>query len=152
MRITWLTGCEMGRVSVSRAACGRRCGRASLALQNLLLCGTRHQVNKSLNDCERQHKRMPPTAPAFLCRCLEGLHTQSPAKPAPWLVFAGLGYPSVKGTTKGIAHTGNSSRVNRAFPSIGFGWSVVSGRYTVTPHHSAPCIRCEALSVGAGEL
>ena len=66
MRITWLTGCEMGRVSVSRAACGRRCGRASLALQNLPLCGTRHQVNKSPNDCERQHKRLAPLSPFLM--------------------------------------------------------------------------------------
>ena len=49
---------SMGRVSVSRAACGRWCGRASSALQNLLLCGTEHQIYQTPNDCERQHKRV----------------------------------------------------------------------------------------------
>jgi hypothetical protein len=51
-------GSSMGRVSVSRAACGRRCGRAFSALQNLPLCGTRHQINEHMNDCERQQKRV----------------------------------------------------------------------------------------------
>ena len=51
-------GVSMGRVSESRAACGRRCGRAFSALQNLHLCGTRHQINEHLNDCGRQRHRV----------------------------------------------------------------------------------------------
>lgn len=37
-------GASMGRVSVHRAACGRWCGRASPALQNLPLHGTRQNT------------------------------------------------------------------------------------------------------------
>lgn len=48
----------MARVSVSRAACGRRCGRAFFALKKLSLCGTRHQTNEHLNDYGRHRPRV----------------------------------------------------------------------------------------------
>lgn len=41
---TWPAGASMARVSVCRAACGRRCGRASPALQNLPLHGTKQNT------------------------------------------------------------------------------------------------------------
>ena len=53
----------MASVSVIRAACGRRCGRAISALQNLPLCGTRHQTNQQLNTGERPRPRLSALSP-----------------------------------------------------------------------------------------
>jgi len=47
------------RVSERRAACGRRCGRATSALKNQIFDSTRHQIDQGLNAFERQWSDLP---------------------------------------------------------------------------------------------
>jgi hypothetical protein len=48
----------MASVSVCPAACGRVCGRASLALQKQEKPGTRHQITQQVNVSGRQRRRL----------------------------------------------------------------------------------------------
>ena len=147
--ITPPAGASIGRVNVNRAACGRGCVRAISALKNPPLCGTRHQINKHLNDSERQQKRMSQLSQLMravmrqkkpmkstvsqLSQLSQSKNhdpeanttTKTPAKPARLLpigaVIGGGGTPPFQGTSTTFHYAGAQTREKRAFTRIELG-------------------------------